>query len=101
MNAITSFNGQTKIEAKRPLSIEISFGENIYADAIYSIDGDGTPELLNLMAPCGKNRSEIDLIHDLHEESEAKAYSALLDALEMKAREEEIHCKARALGWEL
>ena len=67
-------------------SIDISFGENIHATAIYSIDyityEEGEPELICLMAPVGKNGSSIDIKDDLHPETVYKAWIALRDALE-------------------
>ena len=59
-------------------SIDISFGENLHAEAIYSMDSDtGIPHLISLMADIGKDGSSVDLIDDLSENSIWKARLAL------------------------
>ena len=77
---------------------DIVFGQNIHAEAVYSINFDDQPELLALMAPIGKNESLINIMDDLHPETIYDAHKGLnediIEAGEKKLLEQQIS------GWE-
>ena len=81
-------------------SIDISFGENIHAEAVYSFDSDSCgPDLIALMAPVGKNGSMINIMDDLHPETVYKARVALRDDLTEAAEDAETEHRINSLGW--
>ena len=81
------------------LSLDIVFGENIHATAVYNMNfidyEEGEAHLLQLLAPIGHKRSDIDLMDDLSSESTYKARIALRDLLTEKAEDEHIQQQLR------
>ena len=61
--------------------IDIVFGENIHAEAVYDFNHEDLIELIALMAPVGHNGSSVNIIDDLSESSIGKARFALRDEI--------------------
>jgi hypothetical protein len=81
------------------LSIDIIFGENIHATAVYNMNfidyEEGEAHLIHLLAPIGHNHSDIDLMDDLSSESTYKARIALRDLLAETAESKRIEQQLR------
>jgi len=85
---MTSFTNQQYITLGLE-NLDIIFGENIHAEAIYSFDFDGQLQLHELLCPVGAGGSEIDISEILSIDAGAEAYEELECKL-AKIREENI-----------
>ena len=61
--------------------IDIVFGENIHAEAIYDFNYEDVIELIALMAPVGHNGSSINIMDSLNEAAIAHARISLRDTI--------------------
>ena len=61
--------------------IDIVFGENIHAEAVYDFNHEDVIELIALMAPVGHNGSSINIMDSLNEAAIAHARISLRDTI--------------------
>ena len=61
--------------------IDIVFGENIHAEAIYDFNHEDLIELIALMAPVGHNGSSVNILDSLNEAAIAHARISLRDTI--------------------